>query len=333
MLTYQVRRRVLKLEQDANLEFPAEAVVRLHLLPKQPFGESAEGGRTTVRAKAATAYFNANTGAHHIVSKEPLQPLDVLINEPTRTTTLNGRVFELTQTVESVEEMLRITESLFFGLPWLLNLDFGDPPYVERVEGSIAGISFRWELADWALGFEMTTQSEQEESAARAYLRFETVSATHRRRLMAALHYFHVARRLERAGMTAGEFLSEMLLNLAKCLEALFPGKESIDAARSGLTNLGFSESEIESHYVPVLALRNQIDVGHVHLSLLTLSQLAVLHTYLHQAEFRFKDLFNRVFDRIESGEWDVPEYLDPTPSPEVVKVIERMQSALDIED
>lgn len=330
MLTYQVRPRTFKLLHDAQLEFPAEAVVRIHLLPQQPFGEAADGGRTAVRAKSATAYFNANTGAHHVVSKEPLEPLDVVINEPNRTVTLRGRVFELTQTVESIQELGRITETLYFGMPWLLNLDLGDPPHVERVDGSIAGTPFRWELADFEVGIETTTQAEQEESAARAYLRLETVSAPHRRRLMAALHYFHVARRLERAGMTAGEFLSEMLLNLAKCLEALFPSEASIDGARTGLSKLGFSEAEVESHYVPVLALRNQIDVGHVHLALLKRPQLAVLHSYVDQAEFHFKHLFKRVFEAIEAGEWDVPEYLDFTPSRGVQTVIERMQAALE---
>ena len=58
----------------------------------------------------------------------------------------------------------------------------------------------------------------------------------------------------------AGEFLPEVVLNLAKVLEVLFPpggDGRTRDAVRQNLSQLGFSELEIEADYIPAMALRN----------------------------------------------------------------------------
>ena len=62
----------------------------------------------------------------------------------------------------------------------------------------------------------------------------------------------------------------------------LFPPSgdgQTRDAARRGLTNLNYSAKEIERDFLPAMALRNAIDVGHVDLSLFTRPQLNALHT------------------------------------------------------
>ena len=54
--------------------------------------------------------------------------------------------------------------------------------------------------------------------------------------------------------------MPEMILNLSKVLEVLFPpdgAGRTLDAARRGLTALGFSRTEIEGDYIPAMALRN----------------------------------------------------------------------------
>ena len=46
-----------------------------------------------------------------------------------------------------------------------------------------------------------------------------------------------------------GEFVAEVILNLAKSLEVLFPrsgDRKSRDAARAALHSLGYSETQIE---------------------------------------------------------------------------------------
>ena len=58
-----------------------------------------------------------------------------------------------------------------------------------------------------------------------------------------------------------------------------------MDAARGGLEKLGYSGEEIEREFLPAMALRNEIDVGHVDLSIYTRRQLNALHRYTEVAE------------------------------------------------
>jgi len=147
--------------------------------------------------------------------------------------------------------------------------------------------------------------------------------------LLAALHYFHVALRLARRGEIAGEFLPEMILNLSKVLEVLFPPSgdgKTLDAARPGLTKLGFSETEIEADYLPAMALRNHIDVGHVYLSLFKREQLALIHSYAEYAEVAFKLLFKRLMERVASGSFEVEVYEPMSATGDAVKTVERLR-------
>ena len=218
-----------------------------------------------MRAVPASAVFNANTGAHTIESKVPLQPLDVTIEEPQRLVVWKGNLLRVSQHFESVEVLSDTIESIYFALPMLLSLEFADPAFVERIDGTVATTSFRWELREWQAKFRTTTQEQQESAAALSWQRLGVLSVPGRPRLLAALHYFHVACRLSRQGVTAGEFLAEVVLNLAKILEVLFPpggDGRTRDAVRRKLAELGFSENEIEGDYIPAMALRNEIDVG-----------------------------------------------------------------------
>lgn len=112
----------------------------------QPFGTQPSGGRTTVRAVAASALFNANTGQHTIESKEPLSPLDVTLEEPGRTLRLVGTTLAISERFESLRAMEEVIAGVFFVLPPLLNIPFADPPYIARG---------RWE--SWVKQFSMGT--------------------------------------------------------------------------------------------------------------------------------------------------------------------------------
>jgi hypothetical protein len=173
MLTYQVRPRIFRHGRGNELRLPNRCTLRFHFAPDQPFGVQAGGGRTAVRAKPAHALFDSNTGAHTIESTEPLAPLEVTIEEPIRIVRMQGTVFEVNQEFSTLLEMHECIESLY-ALPMLLNVNFADPPYIERVDGEIDGVPFRWELAGWQMEFTTTTQDEQEAKICTAWRRFES---------------------------------------------------------------------------------------------------------------------------------------------------------------
>jgi hypothetical protein len=215
----------------------------------------------------------------------------------------------------------------------LLSVKFADPPIVERIDGTIAATRFRWELLEWRASFRITTQEQQESDAALCWERLGVLSATGRRRLLAALHYFHVACRLSRQGVTAGEFLAEVVLNFAKTLEVLFPPRgdgRTRDAVRAKLAELGFSEVEIEGDYIPAMALRNEIDVGHVDLGLFKRDQLALIHAYVARAEEAFRLLLDRLLTSIVEGKFEVEPYETGPSKAEAIAVVERLRQYAD---
>ena len=328
MLTYRVRKRLLRADDPSQLVFPNTVVIQVELTPRQPFGTEPSGGRTAVRAVPATARFNASTGEHTIESKQPLKPLDVTIQEPDRLVQLEGNMLTITAPFESARDLNEFLGSIYYGLPILLNVEYADPPLIGQVTGKVGETEFKWELAGWQMAFATTTQERQEQAFAKSWDRFNVVSAAHRRRLIAALHYFHVACRLDRAGKVPGEFLAEVILNLSKVLEVLFPPPGdgyTRDAARDGLKRLGYDAQAIERDFIPAMALRNDIDVGHVHLSMFTLAQLKVIHAYTERAETAFRELLKHLMEEIESGKFDVPEYSDPTPGKDSLAIVEKL--------
>jgi hypothetical protein len=329
MFTYQIRPRVFRHKKGEELQLPADCVVSFHFQPLQPFGESHTGGRTVVKAAPTRVFFSANTGVHYAESTPPLAPLDVAIEDEIRTIRLTGKTLTVSQRIESMQELEQLITSLYFVLPPLLNINFADPPYIERVDGVIGQHGFRWELAEWGMEFHTTDQEKQEAHVTTAWKRIGLLSEPTRRRLIAGLHYFHQACRLSRASATVGEFLAEVVLNLSKCLEVLFPPKgdgRTRDAIRSGLRTLGIADRDIECNFLPAVALRNEIDVGHVELGLFTLQQLKVIHQFTERAEGAFRRMLDQILEQVESAKFEVAAYTDCTPRTEAIRLIKRLQ-------
>lgn len=329
MLTYQVRPRIYRHSKGENISFPNDVELVFYFHPLQPFGKESGGGLTAVKAVAARILFDSNTGRHWIESKKPLKQLDVVIEEPVRVIEMRGNELHISTRFNSLNEMDEIVQSLFFAFPILLNIEFTDPPFVERVAGKVGGTNFRWELDGRRMDFETTTQELQEQRIALSWKRLDILSQQENRRVIAALHYFHVACRLSRTGNAPWEFMSEIIINLSKVLEVLFPPMNSdgktLDSARSGLTGLKYTSAEIERNFLPAMALRNNIDSAHVDLSVFTREQLRVIHAYTEVAEITFRELLKRVLRGIETKHYTPAQYGEPGRRLAAEKIIDRI--------
>ena len=274
--------------------------------------------------------FNQNNGHHTAESDEPLRPLDAVVEESDRRVEFKGNEFRISGKAETLKELDDTISSIYFTLPILLNVEMADPPVVERVEGKVGGVPFRWELNNWRGVLLTTTQEEQEKKACDAWCRFWIMATPGNRRLVAALHYFHVSCRLCRAGQTPWEFMAEAIMNLSKILEVLFPpigdGK-TMDAARAGLQALGYSDEEINRDYIPAMRSRSHIDSAHVHLALLTRAQLQVLHAYTEAAEIAFRKLLTKIITKSEAQEYEVAQYSGTEPDATTLRIVERLSA------
>lgn len=327
MLTYRVRRRILKFDPDTKVTVPTSAEVTFEFAPAQAFGTESGGGRTAVRAVEAVATFNVRTGQYTVESKTPLAPLAISIDLEDLRVSVVGQKVTLVKTVHSEKELSELIESVYYLLPLLLAVGFADPPVIVDVQGVVSGNPFGWNLEQWKLDVLTTTQEKQTQLVKDAWRRFEIIVKSGNRRLVAALHYFHVAVRLARVSASPGEFLAEALLNYCKVLEVLF--SDSTEAVRLHLKNLGYATEDIERDYVPAMLLRSKIDVAHVSLALFAPQQLATLHRYADRAEGVFRSLLSRILDGLDDGSFELPEYEVHAADSEATKIIERMATAL----
>ncbi len=74
------------------------------------------------------------------------------------------------------------------------------------------------------------------------------------------------------------------------------------------------------------MALRNEIDVGHIELGLFTMDQLKVIHAFTERAEGAFRELFERLLSAVESGGFAVAPYTASSVRPEAVAIVERLR-------
>jgi len=329
MLSYRLQKRHFVLI-GGQATFPNTVRIEMRLAPATPFGGSVGGGRTTTRAVDARMFFNANNGRTTITSASAFDAVDLTIHHDDMTFTVKGDLLSLLVTnCDSLEDVARLVESVYHLFPALANVEFGDPPAVLQVSGLIGAVQFRWELLELQGEAAPTTTEQQEERLTRAWDWMLLFGGGKNRRLAAALHYFHVASRLLAAGDSPWEFMGEVVLNFAKTLQALFGDRA--DHVRTGLLALSYSSDEIE-HFVTVMSLRDEIDSGHIMLSLMDEEQARSLYVFIQGRELRFKVLLKRVLEAAVEGTYRSSEEPDLTLDTDKQRLFGFIRAANDFE-
>jgi hypothetical protein len=131
--------------------------------------------------------------------------------------------------------------------------------------------------------------------------------------LLAAVSYAHVARRLEAAGESAGEFTAEVILNYCKALEVLWG--ETRDAIRTGASSLGYDAEETEGTFVALTILRDELDVAHPKVSTYSADSLHTIYSFVGDLATPMLELLARAIDATRAGTW-TPRILNAAPEP-----------------
>lgn len=321
MLTYQLQSRTYRIEDSDRLPFPNDVVVEMDLEPPTLFGSPGDPTRTGVKSQSARVIWDGNSGRGFIQSNFSLKPLEVFLEYPNLRLELLGNKLTLKTSCEEMDDFNELITSVYYTFPLLLNLEIVDPPRISRVYGKVGETSFRWELKDFRFGFDITTQEQQEKRILSSLERLTKLKGIDNRRLIAALHYFHIACRLNMAGSSPWEFMAEIILNLAKVLQVLFG--EYRDDVRHGLRQLQYSDEEIERYFIPIMILRNEFDVGHATISILTREELDCLYKYLIDIELTFRNFLSRLVQQVESGIYTLTQEVDLSLDTDKRKVIQ----------
>jgi hypothetical protein len=316
MLTFAAQPRLLNLMHGPPITFPARVVVSVALAPAWLFGAGPGKPQFVKRGSTgARIHFNANTGRSWVEGGTQPDAIATAIE----TTAGNGEVLRLEGnialyefTAASISEIVQVADGLLYGLPAALGAYLQFPCIVERVAATINDDEYGYEY--WNVGYRIElVDSESQNALATASLRgLMTFTEPTRRRLQAALVYFHRACRLVAAGHTRWEFMAEAVLNLAKCLESLWPSVgegKSQDSARAGLSTLGISGVAIETWFVPTLLLRNHLDVAHVRLAIPERNRIQELTEFVEGAIPHFRSLLGRILASAADGAYQIQDY------------------------
>lgn len=321
MLTYQKRERILMRIVNAPLQFPNEGEIKFTLAPGGSFGAGELSGRLALEGVELSMAPQVNTGRYAHTAPQYMQSISTDSVTGGASVQVQGNVISVERAFTSEDDLLDLIESVSFGLPVTMTLQFVDAPIVVAVTGNVAGVGFSWAYTNYPVTLDITTKEKQEEHFLKSWERLRLLLPIENRRLFAALNYFHIACRLALVGVSPWEFTGEIVMNLSKVLEALFPAapNQTIEATRAGLQKLGYSSNDIEKWYVPIIALRNGVDVGHVSLANLSQEQLTQIHDYTSQVEKAFRQLLSLVTDRVAMGTFTLPPYKLRDPSIETI--------------
>lgn len=325
MLTYNFQERKIDIKGKEPPEFPEKVVINVSLEPLVPFGGVAGSTRNSVSDQEIIARANLSMGKFFLEVKKPLfEPLDASLTISGSTFQIKKNIVQVQFQCESFGYLDSYLKCLFYAFPAVLNVYLPDAPYPTHAWGEIGESKFQWHYQPSVLRAltKVTSKELQENFVTKSLEHVATVTMS--RRLMGGLHYFHVACRLIMAGFNRFEFMAEALLNFSKSLQSLFGHKR--DDIRSELAKLKlYSNEEVEGKFMPAMVLRDEFDVAHVSLSLLSREQLKILHTYTNIAESAFRDLMEKLLDKIEKREYSLPSDTQSTLNRQKNKILKRL--------
>lgn len=309
-----------------KLAFPNVVTMKTELTPTEEFAPHSSRGKTMVPGEPISFVFDANFGRMSVEGSKGIEPVAVDYTVGDVEFRLRGAQLTATTMCRSYEEF-REKLNVFYHVVPLFFYNFSNAITCGRVEGDIGGEPFLWEVEGTAFYPRAISKASQEELVVKALFRLPMVAGDENRRLLGALYYYHVARRLSDAGRGPHEFMAEIILNLAKVLEILFgPTRDEI---RRQLLLLGFEARIIEERYVPVMILRNELDVGHPLSSALGEPELLIIHRYLAHSLQDFRSLLNEIFVARQQGKFPLKPS-DSTSSPDKKRIVARLLQTME---
>jgi len=318
------------------MQFPNEGEIKFTLAPGGPFGMGELSGYLLLVGVHYSARPEVNTGRIARTTPQYMESISTGSVTDGASIQVEGNVVSVRRVFRSEDELLDLIESVNFGLPVAMSLQFIDAPVVAKVTGNVGGVEFIWGYTNYPATLDTTTKEVQEQRFLESWERLKTLLPAGNRRLFAALNNFHVACRLALVGTSPWEFTGEIVVNLSKVLEVLFPAapQQTIEEARAGLQKLGYSSNDIEKWYIPIIALRNGVDAGHVSLADLSQEQQTQIHDYTAHVEKAFRQLLLLVTDRVAAGTFVLPGYKlrDKNVEGIIRKLSEHDYSNLDLE-
>ena len=307
MLTYRENRMIFV--EEGALQFPCHVEVTIVLGENSALGSAVEGA-TILHGSIVQLTWNANTGRASNSANTPFPEAHFEGDIGKMHFEFQDKTVEASWECHSREELMGYLGTLHFVLPLSLSLNFMDAFTVLTTSGKTEHCRFVWQVNGTQQKGDVISAEERDTRLKDGFRYLPTIVEPPNVRLLAATEYFHRAIRLIDVGDGPSEFASEAVVNLAKVLEALWPGDPSRDAIRAGLEGVGVDPSLIERVFIPCELLRSHLDAAHVGLAVLRFEERAKLQSFLESVLVHFRQLLRQLTEGVDSGEMAINPYV-----------------------
>ena len=262
--------------------FPAPCSVQALLRPKEIFGEAQLTGKLVVSPGGHKVEMEPDMWHGGIVKKpggrfSRLLATGSFFDVPFR---LEGNVAIVEGTIDSEASLKRCIHLVGNDLPAFLSAALHGPVSVTDVFGTIGDVPYEVEVKGT---FESVLKTIDAKARVEdTFKRLAELPAVGAERVFAAYRYLNHVRWLAYVESHPLQFIGEQLLNLNKAVEVLIQ-HSSRDDLRDQLRNLGLREEAVQL-VASLGIIRNEVDVGHSAIELLTGEEHLNLHRFIVQA-------------------------------------------------
>lgn len=331
---WNLERRIV-VEDGVAIEWPATAKLRVELQPNDLFGISSLIAPQTTITGETQVTFDGPTGKISILAKQPLDPAFFLGTYSNGEIRVEGNIVHLTALLTDWDCLENLLTWLSTALTQFLSVQVGVFVDVSTIDGTISGRSLRALYAAESYSLVLARVDNQTRDAAiRASLLGPAQNQSSYPRFAASASYFrHALRLLSPRQVNFPPYLAyaEVLLNLAKCVEILVSGSNR-DDQRKEFDALGFTGDQVETIIMPIIIIRNQLDVAHPTSGYRTKEEIAVLRKFVDRAVKNVSQLLRRISQQIAIKD-DFLKPLPGLPNDERSKLIKTLEGYLTKEE
>lgn len=311
MSYFLLQQRHLRPVDKGQPTFPASLTTNIRFGPSDAFGVPATGPRTTgKRAAPAVLRWNANEGTS-TWEGDLIEKIQAELKIGPVSASWSGDVLQLAVGVTSFNASEQVISSVSHLLPAFLSLRLRVFVWIQEFIANIGGVNYRLETATHRYGITLATTDHNAEGAMQSIHAWSAQRPEGLHAVM-ALYYYRQAMRLASLEPDRQSMAAEVILNLAKAIEIIFSSNR--DQLRSRAAEWGFDGQFIERWIVPILLIRNELDVAHVASAPLKLTEHQAVLDFLDRAFVQVHTLLERVLElnQAESLALDPPsESLD----------------------
>ncbi len=313
------------------ISWPAEADIRIIIKPGDFFGNhNASVPRSSILGET-TAHLDGISGKFIISETGDIPKFELHGLIAPGSVTFTGNIVTFKGLVDNLSHLASVINWISAAMTEFLSVQIGIYTSIESIEGTVAGRSVIAIYAAESYGIHLAnvTPEFRLQAINKSLKGLPSSNPSYNRYLLSCRYYHHALHMISPAEINYLPYAmySEVLLNLAKSIEILF-NTGNRDALRTAILKLGYTSEQIESQIIPILVIRNDIDVGHPSSGDALPEDISTLRQFVDRSVINVTAILQNVWDIICEGK-NILEPMEPSSFSKKEKLISRLRNYL----